>query len=531
MRFRLALDSSRVHWAMAGALLATFVLLAWMQRVPSITTANDDATYIILSRSISDGGYHSTHLVGAPLHTKYPPVYPALLAIVTALAGESTTAISVMNIALLTAALALVAAAALRITAPVVALGALAVMVFSGFMQSMAGGLMSEPTFALLVAATLWLLVDREWTSARIALACLCATLAFGTRTIGVTLIVALAIALLVQGRRRAAAMYAAVLVSLGLAGALAVASQSAEPFAAEYLREGLGALATSATRVIDIGKRLATNAAGYATGALWLLSFPTIRGTIVDNALWLAFAIVTGLVGIRALFSTWRVSVIFVVVYGALLLVWQWPIRRFLLPILPLLALAVLLGLHTLALRRRPTYANALVVGLATVLSLSGLLREREALAAKRGCRPAHTVENPACYIEDQRGFFAAARFAASRTPANEPVMTAKEATFHYLTGRIALPRDELLARPNDSPTTFLRANGVSTVVLGHLSFEDIALARRLRQECGAISLDSAFAPRALVLRIETPTATRPACAALDRYLLDAGEFPEQLF
>ena len=111
---RAFLASNRAQWLIAAVLLVAFALLAWLQRVPSLTTANDDATYVLLSRSLREGAYSSIHLVGAPVHTKYPPVFPALLAVVSTVFGESIDAFTAMNIALAAASLALVFAIARR---------------------------------------------------------------------------------------------------------------------------------------------------------------------------------------------------------------------------------------------------------------------------------------------------------------------------------------------------------------------------------------------------------------------------------
>ena len=62
--------TSAGQWTIAAIFLAVFVALAWLQRVPSLTTANDDATYVLLARSLRDGGFNSIQLVGAPVHTK-----------------------------------------------------------------------------------------------------------------------------------------------------------------------------------------------------------------------------------------------------------------------------------------------------------------------------------------------------------------------------------------------------------------------------------------------------------------------------
>lgn len=50
---------------------------------------NDDAVYLALGRAIANGdGYRSIYLVGSPLHVKFPPGLPAILAILWKLGGS-----------------------------------------------------------------------------------------------------------------------------------------------------------------------------------------------------------------------------------------------------------------------------------------------------------------------------------------------------------------------------------------------------------------------------------------------------------
>jgi hypothetical protein len=59
---------------------------------------NDDAVYTILGKAIATGqGYRSIHLVGAPLQTKFPPVWPAMLAIFW-VTGRTTFAVYVLGL-------------------------------------------------------------------------------------------------------------------------------------------------------------------------------------------------------------------------------------------------------------------------------------------------------------------------------------------------------------------------------------------------------------------------------------------------
>jgi hypothetical protein len=42
---------------------------------------NDDATYVLLARSLRHFEYVDRHLVNMPMHAQYPPGYPAILAL------------------------------------------------------------------------------------------------------------------------------------------------------------------------------------------------------------------------------------------------------------------------------------------------------------------------------------------------------------------------------------------------------------------------------------------------------------------
>src|SRR5688500_17644267 len=258
--------TSAGHWAIATILLVLFVVLAWMQRVPSLTTANDDATYVLLSRSLSDGGYNSIHLVGAPVHTKYPPVFPALLAGVSVVAGESVDAFVAMNIVLSVIGLALLFSVARRRLPPAVALGGLALSASSPFLQGIAGTVMSEPAFLAFVSLTIWLLAREPGTTSSIALACICATIAALTRTIGVTLVLAVIVLLLVERRWRAAARYAGILAAIAIALSLWLRARAMPHLAADYVVDALqtGSMASSHPAVI-VGRRVAVNAREYA--------------------------------------------------------------------------------------------------------------------------------------------------------------------------------------------------------------------------------------------------------------------------
>ena len=511
--------TSTGQWTVATVCVVLFVALAWPQRVPSVTSANDDATYILLARSVLDGGYNSIHLVGEPVHTKYPPVFPTLLAVVSAVAGESTDVFAAVNIALAAAALALIFALARRRLPPSVALAALAISASSPFLQGTAGTVMSEPSFLAFIALTLWVLARPPQTAASLALACACATLAALTRTIGATLVLAGLALLLLERRWRPAALYAGILMAIVIAASLWLRAQAMPELAADYITEALDAGGDpSPNPVVVIGRRVALNATGYAGALLWLLSVPTVGGTIADNVLWLAVVTVALAAGLFMLWRRWRIVTVFLLIYGALLLAWPWALGRFLVPLLPLLAVTVLAGAHSLIERWRPRAAAAVVIALGTIISITGITRSASRIAVRSKCDRSDPMRSTSCFNADQLSFFAAARWVGEHTPPSAIVMSAHEGTFFYLAHRQLVPVDSINRRPPDRAAAFLRRENVSYAIMNHAAHDDLPFSARLLGACEHLEPVEEFPPRTVVFRVlPRPSSSSRACEILE--------------
>jgi hypothetical protein len=530
---RAHIGTSAGQWVIAGALLMVFVALAWVQRVPSLTTVNDDAMYVLLSRSLREGGFHSIHLADAPIHTKYPPGFPALLAVVSSVAGESIDAFVAMNIALAAVGLALTFAVAKRLWPVPVALGALAIGATSPSLQGIAGTVMSEPAFLALTALTLWLLAASPLTTKRVVMACVCASTAALTRTIGATLVLAVIGVLLLERRWRAAAVFGGVVVTIVVGATLWLQTLAMPVPAADYISDALdpGRVATSNPLAV-VARRVATNAPHYAGGLLSVLSFPTIPKTLFDNVTWLAIACVALVTGAWIFWRRWRSAALFGLVYGALILVWPWAVGRFLLPLLPLVAVMFLAGVDGLLMKWNRRAAAAGVVAFAAIMAATGLVRAADKVAVKRRCDREQATQSPACFNPDQLSFFEAARYVASHPLPGAIVVSSKEATFHYLTNRRLVSADLLNARPADRAAALLEEGGVSYVVLGHLSDADVTLSTRLAGACRRLQPEREFPPRTVVFRVlAVEQGDGRACEILRGYARNAGQFQPQIF
>jgi hypothetical protein len=72
-----------------AAIVATVYFMQSLSSVMQVGAFNDDGVYAVLGKAIAEGkGYLSIHLVGAPVHPKFPPVFPLILALFWKITGS-----------------------------------------------------------------------------------------------------------------------------------------------------------------------------------------------------------------------------------------------------------------------------------------------------------------------------------------------------------------------------------------------------------------------------------------------------------
>ena len=140
-------------WLAAGGLVALYLVLTWLQHVPAVTTRNDGAVYLLLSREIGRFSYAQTWLVGAPVHTLYPPGFPIWLAAVGAVFGERLDVFIAANTLLVAAALIMIFDVVRRKWSPGLGLLFLSVAVLNPWIQSAGARFLSEALYMILAVA------------------------------------------------------------------------------------------------------------------------------------------------------------------------------------------------------------------------------------------------------------------------------------------------------------------------------------------------------------------------------------------
>jgi hypothetical protein len=450
----------RTHRYLAEA-LAVAGLVLFVHRLASlgegylIGSFDDDGVYAVLGKALAEGkGYHSLHLVGSPVQVKYPPGWPAVLAV---LWGLTSTAEGVLRAVQWLNPLAVAATAALlwwlargiRLVewGPALLL-IVTPLLLHPVVQYTAIPLV-EPWFMLGWAAALVLwqrssgLDDRPcaWTLAAVGLV-IASTVLF--RSQAVVLVPAFVIALLLRrpGWKPAAVAMAAMLVPLllwrayhaGLVVAGPVADLPDETSYASWFALGAPGAWDRLAGSIGYNVRFYTM---YTGG---LLATPGgLPGILVVAALLLGIVAAAG--------WRWRrepLLALSVILGLGLVMLWPWSQDRLLLSSLPFGGLLVLTALSA-RLERLPARVRRWM----NVAALTGvaLVAVRQADIHRDVLTAAAEYRRPRMYtagyqiLENSRFIAQRGRWILAHTGRSEHVMIDRQAAVFLYTGRQAVP------------------------------------------------------------------------------------------
>lgn len=509
-------------WAAAVLLLGVHAALAWVLRAPALTAGHDDALYLNLADALRQLRYVDLHYPHEPVHSQYPPGYPALLALVGALGGDRLDGYLSVGVVWSTLALALAFDLAQRLWGWMVGLAVLAPLALSPALVSGAGGLRSEPVMMGWMLLSIWAVARPAPTRWHLIVAGGAAIAAALTRTIGAALLLGLAVHWLLERRYRA--LLALILAAAGTVGAwlvwtvLAPEKLVGRNYIADFTEFGVerrGGFLPELLRRLD--RTLVIPAMRLPAALQW----PAVPGTKLDNLASAALILACVGFGISRLWRHCRVGLLMLACYLGVMAVWPWKLSRFFEPLQPVVWPLVLLGALAIG-RRWLARVPWSVAALCTALVLCQSIRaDASALAGRRGCDRAAPYQS-GCFPAHVRAYFAAARFARDSTPPDARFLSAKDATWHRATGRRVVASLAALARPADELLPYLRRAGVSHVVVGRVKSNEPKLAARLLPVCRELSLLAAYPPDAYVFRLADLGATdgAAACAALRTYL-----------
>lgn len=450
--------SPRLRWGLLGGVLAVAAGAIWLAFNPAPHTGGDNAGYITLAYSLLKNGTYTELFDPAQApHTKYPPVFPALLAGLMALGARTWTSLKAVAVLSTLGATALTYLWAERRVGPVWGAGVAVLLALSSSVVYYSHWVLSDPTFLFFTVLALWALERADEGTAGagagarapaggeptrggarwLALGVAAAGLAYFTRSAGLPLLVA-TLGWLALRRRWRALVVSAVAVGVPAflwmlrARGIGTADYSAEfwlldPYDPSAGRVGVGGL---------VG-RVVVNLQGYVGTHL-------PGGIVGDRGGWVTamgvILVVVAMVG-WVLRGRRRVgpAELFLPLYAGLILLWPavWSGDRFALPLYPVLFVFAASALKDVLEPRGRALATAAGVGAFLALALPAIRSWTLSVQDAQACAAAVRVGGPfACYGPRIGSFVEAAEWSGANLPAGSSVLTRKPRIFYVLSG-----------------------------------------------------------------------------------------------
>jgi hypothetical protein len=355
---------------------------------------HDDSMYVILARSLATGeGYRYLNLPGTPEATHFPPGYPALLALAWRMAPSFPANVAIfklLNAVFLCASALLVAQLTReRLGSKAWGIGMGIVTAVSVPLLVLVTMVLSESLFLSLLLASL-LVAERlvsDVPSARraLGLGILVGGLSL-VRTHGVVLMPAVALPLMLQRRWRDTAIFAlSALVVLTPWQLWSASHAGGLPAPLEgnygsyigwwfrgYREMGLAMIGETVRRTVP------------ETASMMATLFSPVRGSMA-HALTLVALIAVGMAGARALVTRAPVTLLFLLGYFAITLVWPFQPSRFVWGVWPLV-LFLLAAAGTTLTSTTPHWPVSIRAVLAALLLWAGVGYAAYELRAARG-------------------------------------------------------------------------------------------------------------------------------------------------
>lgn len=427
----------------ALAVCILHVALGLLLYEATLFPGGDNANYMILGESLRSGaGYRDLYLPVEPLHAKYPPLFPALLAVLGWLGGVQLFKLAML--ALTAAAVWLTIQIGRRRLGdgPALLIGIL--LAVNPVLIEYSHYVLSEAPFVALVLLSLWAAEHPGKLGFGIAL--LAAVAAFLTRTAGLAVLVALPLAAAMGRRFRRASLAGAAGLAVMLVWGLY--QRWAAPEQAGYLQEvALRNPYDPAAGTVGLGglfARAAGNAWAYVSGVVP----QTLAGLDPTGAPTLIALIGIALAALALVGWVGRVqervgpAELFVLVYAGLISIWPevWTDRRLLLPLAPLLLLFAVSGAGRVRESWRPRLGPWISGAVPLALTLSIILPALAFVARQAPLRiecVARYRAGDACDQPALASLYAAARWARTNTEPDAIIANRKPSLFYWYSRR----------------------------------------------------------------------------------------------
>lgn len=426
---------ARWQWVLA-TIVVVHVVLAVMVIEPAPHTGGDNAGYLTLAHSLLERHeYRDLYDSTEPIHTQYPPVFPAILAVALTLGIKPWFQIKLLIIAFSALAVAFSFLWLRRHGRPELATGVAAVLAVSPGVLAQAHWELSDvPFWALtMIAVWAWQRVPNGL-RARFFVAVAMTTLAYFTRSAGLPLLIAAGGWLAWRKRWQQLAIFAAVILPLAFLWWLRAKSQGGVDYVSQFWSLDPYNPAAGRIHITDLFARAADNGGRYLNRHLPMLLFGR-EGLLPLSVIITALGFYGWLVRMRRP----SVSELFLPLYIGLLLVWPavWSGERFLLPALPFLlfyAGDAIVRLTWMVSRNAARIPAAVAVALVVVF---GLPATSQAMRIGKECTALYRGgDTYACLPDAYKDFYHIAEISKRVLPDKAAVLSRKARSFYIIGG-----------------------------------------------------------------------------------------------
>ena len=426
-------------------ILAAVALVHLAITLPALNPAphngGDNAGYLSLAHSLVTGaGYVEAWDPALVPHTKYPPLYPALLAGAMGLGAEAWITFKLLSLLLVTVSVTICFAWVRDRHGILMATGVSLVLAFSPAFLWSTNWILSDPLFLALTFACLWSFHRSEQVAVPswwILAGCVFAILSTFTRTAGLPLVLAVGGALALARHWRALAGFGVAFVTPNVLWWLRSRAGGGAQYVSEFWLIDPYQPDLGQAGIGDLAARVLENLQGYVLVHIPAGLSPWSGGALTALGLVLMAAALAGWVariGVR-----WTVVELFTPLYFGLILLWPavWSGDRFALPLYPLMLFYAGEALVRGAKRISPRLPLAAGAVAAAVLLVPSMQSWGQSVTGAGDCRRVVRQAGPfACYGEGFQQFVSAARWVGENVPDGAAVFSRKPRIFYTLSG-----------------------------------------------------------------------------------------------
>ncbi|MEO5509257.1 MAG: hypothetical protein ABIS27_01410 [Longimicrobiales bacterium] len=518
-------------WLILATIVSVQMLFALLSFMPQPHTGGDSANYMTLGRSLlQNHTYTDLYDPALPPHTKYPPVFPLILAAGMAIGLTTWVQLKLVMLAIGAGALALTFLWIRRRGRPVLAAGVCLMLAFSAGVIDQSHWLLSDVPFWFLTMLALFAFERaRPHNRARFAIAVIATVLAYFTRSAGLPLVVAVVLWLAWRRRWQQLALFGIVLAPLALLWWLRAQNTGGVEYTQEFWLIDPYMPQLGRIGIANLMQRMGENAVKYVSVHIpILLTGRTGAGITLMSCLLTAAAVY----GWITRLSRARVAELFTPLYIGLILIWPavWSGERFIMPLFPVLLYYAGIAMTRLMRRVTPTYVMAASAAIVIFVLLLDVPALNAAVARGRACtREYSRGEIYPCLNPAERSYFDAALWSEKNLTKDAVILSRKPRLFYEISHGI---RGTTYPMAPDTRTFFTRTDSVKAryVIFDRLtSLADVYLAPVLLQRPQAFCTMGQFGsdgttmfgilPGASAMPDQpVPDGTQPSFAGCDR-------------